>query len=64
VAGCAFFSLAGEVGIMYVSGSLCFLLVVLAPLVPFYMPLVGGAVMSVNVMILGLVLRRVQAASN
>ena len=66
VAGCAFFSLAGEVGIMYVSGSLCFLIVVLAPLVPFYMPLVGGAVMSVNVTILGLVLRRVarEAASD
>jgi hypothetical protein len=44
---------------LYLNGSLCFLLAVLAPLVPLYMPLVVGSLMSVNMTTLGLVLRRV-----
>jgi serine/threonine-protein kinase len=57
--GCTFFSLATNAGILYVNGSLCFLLAVLAPFVPFYMPLVLGLLMSLNMTTLGLVLRRV-----
>jgi hypothetical protein len=65
VLGCTFFSLAANAGILYLNGSLCFLLAVVAPFVPFYMPLVVGALMSVNVTTLGLVLRHVarEAAS-
>ena len=57
--GCTFFSLAANAGILYLTGSLCFLLALVAPLVSFYMPLVVGALMSVNLMTLGLVFRRV-----
>jgi hypothetical protein len=59
LAGCTFFSLAANAGILYVSGSLCFLLAVLAPFVAFYMPLVGGSLISLNMTIYGLLLRRV-----
>jgi serine/threonine protein kinase len=59
VMGCTAFSLAAGAGILYVTGSLCFLLAVLAPFIPFYMPLVVGALMSLNLMTLGLLLRRV-----
>jgi hypothetical protein len=34
--GYAFFSLVANAGILYFTGSLCFLLAVLAPLVSFY----------------------------
>jgi hypothetical protein len=57
--GCTFFWLAANAGILYFTGALCFLLALLAPLVAFYMPLVVGALMSVNLLTLGLVLRRV-----
>jgi hypothetical protein len=59
VFGCTAFSLAPNVGILYLNGGLCFLLAVLAPFVPFYMPLVMGAVMSLNFTTIGLLLRRV-----
>jgi hypothetical protein len=55
--GCTYFSLAANSGILYVTGSLCFLLAVLAPFVPFYMPLVVGSLISLNMMTLGLLLR-------
>src|SRR5262249_13378411 len=58
LAGCTFFSLAANVGILYVSGSLCFLLAVLAPFVAFYMPLIAGSLLSVNMTTYGLLLRR------
>jgi hypothetical protein len=58
VVGCTSFSLAANAGILYLTGSLCFLLAVLAPLVPFYLPLIGGSLMSLNLTTLGLVLRR------
>src|SRR5262249_17883683 len=57
--GCTYFTLAANSGILYLTASLCFLLAVLAPFVPFYMPLVGGSLISLNMMTLGLVLRRV-----
>jgi serine/threonine protein kinase len=57
VTGSTYFSLGTNAGIMYVIGSLCFLVAVLAPLVPFYMPVVLGAQMSLNLTILGLRLR-------
>jgi len=51
---------------MYVLGSLCFLLAALASFVLFYMPLVFGALISLNLTILGLGLRRLarEAASH
>ena len=39
--------------------SLCFVLALLAPFVPFYMPLVVGSLMSLNMTTHGLILRRV-----
>jgi hypothetical protein len=64
--GCTYFSLAANSGILYVTGSLCFLLAVLAPFVPFYMPLVVGSLITLNMTTLGLLLRRVarEAASD
>jgi hypothetical protein len=59
VAGCTFFSQAANAGFLYVNGILCFLLAVLAPLVLFYMPLIGGVLLWVNLTTLGLLLRRV-----
>jgi hypothetical protein len=56
--GSVFFALAANAGVMYVMGSLCFVVAVLAPFVPFYMPLVVGSLMSVNMTTLGLFLRR------
>jgi hypothetical protein len=66
VFGCTALSLAPNAGIFYLNGGLCFLLAVLAPFVPFYMPLVVGALMSLNFTTIGLVLRRVarEAASH
>jgi hypothetical protein len=65
-AGCTYFSLAANSGILYVTGSLCFLLAVLAPLIPFYMPLVMASHISLHMTMLGLMFRRVarEAASN
>jgi hypothetical protein len=64
--GCTYFSQAANVGILYVTASVCFLLAVLAPFVPFYMPLVVGSLISLNMTMLGLLLRRVarEAASH
>jgi hypothetical protein len=64
--GCTFFSFAANAGILYVTGSLCFLLAVIAPFVPFCMPLIVGSLMSLNMATLGFVLRRVarEAASD
>jgi tRNA A-37 threonylcarbamoyl transferase component Bud32 len=59
VVSCTFFSLAANAGVLYLNGILCFLLAVIAPWIPFYMPLVAGSLMSLNMMTLGLVLRRV-----
>jgi hypothetical protein len=59
VLGCHGFSLAGNAGILYLNGGLCFLLAVVAPFVPLYMPLVLGALMSLNFTTVGLLLRRV-----
>jgi serine/threonine protein kinase len=66
LAGCSFFSLAANAGFFYLTGSLCFLLAIITPLVPFYMPLVVGSLMSLNMFTLGLILRRVarQAAAD
>jgi hypothetical protein len=66
VTGCTFFSLAANAGIHYVNGTLCFVLALLAPLIPLYMPLVAGALITFNVTTVGLVLRRVarEAASH
>jgi hypothetical protein len=63
--GCTFFSFAAHAGFLYFNGCLCFLLAAMAPLFPFYMPLIVGALMSLNMMTLGFVLRRVarEAAS-
>ena len=58
-AGCTFFALAADAGFYYVSGSVCFLLAILAPLIPFYLPLVAGSLVSLNMTAVGLLLRRV-----
>jgi hypothetical protein len=58
VLGCTGFSLAPNAGLLYLNAILCFLLTVLAPFIPLYMPLVWGALMSLNFTILGFVLRR------
>jgi hypothetical protein len=64
--GCTFFSLAAHAGFLYVTGSLCFLLAALAPFVPVYMPLVVGALLSLNLTIFGLFFRHLarQATSH
>jgi serine/threonine protein kinase len=54
-----FFSLAPNAGILYVTGSLCFLLAILVPFIPFYMPLIVGSLISLNMTTIGLLLRRV-----
>jgi hypothetical protein len=66
VLGCTGFSLAPHAGVLYLNGSLCFLLAVLGPFVPFYMPLVVGTLMSLNFTSLAILLRRVarEAASH
>jgi hypothetical protein len=57
--GGTFFSYAANASILYLTGGLCSLLAVLAPLIPFYLPLVIGSLMSLNLATLGLFLRRV-----
>jgi serine/threonine protein kinase len=57
--GCAFISLGAYAGIFYFTGGLCFLVSVIAPWIPFYMPLVVEALESLNMTTLWLVLRRV-----
>jgi hypothetical protein len=57
--GETFFSFAANAGFLYVTGSLCFLLAVLVPFIPFYAPLVAGSLMSLNLTTFGLFLRRV-----
>jgi hypothetical protein len=59
LAGCTYCSLASSSGFLYVTASLCFLLAILAPLFLFYMPLVVGGPMSLNMTTVGLILRRV-----
>jgi hypothetical protein len=64
--GGTFFSFGANAGILYFNGGLCYLLAALAPLVPYYMPLIVGSLMSLNMATLGLLLRRVarEAASH
>jgi len=64
--GCTFCAVAATMGIFYVNAGLCFVLALLAPVAPFYMPLVMGSLMSVNMATLALVLRRAsrEAASH
>jgi tRNA A-37 threonylcarbamoyl transferase component Bud32 len=57
--GCTFFSIASHAGIFYLNGGLCFVMAILAPYVPFYLPLVAGALMSLNLTTFGLLSRRV-----
>jgi hypothetical protein len=57
--GCTYFSQAADLGILYVTASLCYLLAVLASFVPFYIQLVTGSSISLNMTTLGLLLRRV-----
>jgi tRNA A-37 threonylcarbamoyl transferase component Bud32 len=57
--GCTFFAFAANAGILYVTGSLCFLLAILAPFIPSSLPVVVGALMSLNMATLGLLFRRV-----
>jgi hypothetical protein len=57
--GGTFVSFAATTGILYLTASLCFLLALLAPLFLFYMPLIAGVLMSLNMTTLGLILRRV-----
>jgi hypothetical protein len=63
--GCTFFSMGANAGILYATGGLCFLLAFLAPFAGLYMPLVVGSLMSLNMVTLGFVQRRVtwEAAS-
>jgi hypothetical protein len=56
--GAAFFSLASHVGALYVTGSLCFLLALLVPFVPYYLPLIVGSLISLNLTTVGFILRR------
>jgi hypothetical protein len=66
VTGATFFSLAANAGILYVIGSVCFLLAVLVPFIPFAMPLIVGSFVSLNMMTHWFLLRRVaqEAASH
>ena len=57
--GGTFFSFGANAGILYLNGGLCFLLAVLAPFIPFYIALIMGSLMSLNMATLGLLLRRV-----
>jgi hypothetical protein len=56
--GCTFFSFATNAGFLYLTASLCFLLAVLVPFVSFYMPLVTGSLISLNLTTIGFALRR------
>jgi hypothetical protein len=56
--GCTFFSLAVNAGFLYMTASVCFLLALLVPFVAFYMPLIVGSLMSLNLMTFGLFFRR------
>jgi serine/threonine protein kinase len=64
--GCTYFAHAANAGMFYLTAGVFFLLAVLAPFVPFYMPLVLGAIISLNMASIGLLLRRVarEAASH
>jgi hypothetical protein len=57
--GGTFYSMAANAGILYLNASLCFLLALLAPFIAFYMPLVAGSLMTLNMATVGLLLRRV-----
>jgi hypothetical protein len=57
--GSTYFAQAANLGILYVTASVCFLLAVLAPFAPFYLPLIIGSLISLNMTTLGLLLRRV-----
>jgi serine/threonine protein kinase len=57
--GCTYFAHAANLGILYVTAGVFFLLAVLAPFVPFYMPIVMGSLISLNMTMIGLRLRRV-----
>jgi hypothetical protein len=57
--GTSSFFFAPNAGILYINGSLCFLLAALAPLVPSYMPLFVGSLMSLNMLTVGFLFRRV-----
>jgi hypothetical protein len=59
IVGCTFFAQGANAGILYITASLCFLLVLVAPFISFYLPLVAGALMSLNLTTMGLFLRRV-----
>jgi hypothetical protein len=58
VMGCTCFAFAANAGFLYLTGSLCFLLALLTPFVLFYMPLIVGALMTVNLATFGLFFRR------
>ena len=63
--GSTFFSLAANAGMLYIISGICFLLAFIEPLVPYYMPLIVGLFMSLNMTTHGLLMRRVarEAAS-
>ena len=63
--GSTFFSLAANAGMLYIISAICFLLAFIEPLVPYYMPLIVGLFMSLNMTTHGLLMRRVarEAAS-
>jgi serine/threonine protein kinase len=56
--GGTFFTLAPSAGFLYLTGCACFLLALLIPWIPEFAPLLVGTLMSVNMTIHGLFLRR------
>jgi hypothetical protein len=57
--GSTFFSLGAGAGILYLNGCLCYLLALIAPLVPLWLPMISGALITLNMTTFGLLLRRV-----
>jgi hypothetical protein len=59
VGGCTYFANAANLGFLYVTAGVYFLLAVVAPFLPFYMPVVMGSLITFHMATLGLLLRRV-----
>jgi hypothetical protein len=59
LAGSTIFALASHQGILYLVGLLCYVLAVVMLLEPFWAPLEVGLLMSFNLAVQGVVLRRV-----
>jgi serine/threonine protein kinase len=61
--GCTFFTFAATAGFLFITGICCFLLSLLIPWAPSLAPLLIGTLMSVNMTVQGIMLRRLAKES-